>query len=70
MSESRQIKTRQKYKRKKGKKKDSTEAPAPSTAMSDQAAKQKLKELDEFMEGVLQKAGPEFLDEFKQVEGE
>ena len=32
--------------------------------------KRKLKELDDFIEGVLQEAGEEFLDEFKQIEGE
>lgn len=32
--------------------------------------KQQLKELDNFIEKVLQEAGEEFLDEFKQVEGE
>ena len=32
--------------------------------------KKKLKELDEFIEGVLEEAGEEFLDEFKQVEGQ
>jgi hypothetical protein len=33
-------------------------------------SKKKLKELDDFIEGVLQEAGDEFLDEFRQVEGE
>ena len=32
--------------------------------------KEKLKELDDFMEAVLQEAGEEFLDEFRQVGGE
>jgi len=32
--------------------------------------KKQLKVLDEFIEGVLQEAGEEFLDEFKQVEGQ
>jgi len=32
--------------------------------------KEKLKKLDEFIEGVLQEAGEEFIDEFKQVDGE
>jgi hypothetical protein len=41
---------------------------APST--SEEEKKKKLKELDDFMEDVLQKAGEEFLDEFRQVEGE
>jgi len=41
---------------------------APGGFSSDK--KKKLKELDEFIEGVLQEAGEEFLDEFKQVEGQ
>jgi hypothetical protein len=32
--------------------------------------KQKLKELDEYIEGVLEEAGEDFLDQFKQVEGQ
>jgi hypothetical protein len=32
--------------------------------------KKKLKALDDFIEGVLQEAGEEFLDEFKQMEGQ
>jgi hypothetical protein len=32
--------------------------------------RRKLKKLDEFIEGVLQEAGEEFIDEFKQVDGE
>jgi len=32
--------------------------------------KEKLKKLDEFIEGVLQEAGEEFIDEFKQVDRE
>ena len=32
--------------------------------------KKKLKALDDFIEGVLQEAGEEFLEEFKQVEGQ
>jgi hypothetical protein len=32
--------------------------------------KEKLKALDKFIEGVLEEAGEEFVDEFKQVEGQ
>jgi hypothetical protein len=53
--------------RKKSKKKDGG-SPA-SNGLSEKKRK-KLKELDEFIEGVLQEAGEEFLDEFKQVEGQ
>jgi hypothetical protein len=67
MSESRQT---QIPKSKRAKKRDTSEETAPSSTAPDEVAKQKLKELDEFMEGVLQEAGQEFLDEFKQVEGE
>jgi hypothetical protein len=31
---------------------------------------EKLKDLDQFIEGVLEDAGEDFLDQFKQVEGE
>ncbi|MDR3554310.1 MAG: hypothetical protein P4L55_06115 [Syntrophobacteraceae bacterium] len=42
------------------------------SASPDAAAekKKKLKQLDDFIEGVLREAGEEFLEEFKQVEGE
>jgi L-lactate utilization protein LutB len=30
----------------------------------------KLKELDAYIEGVLEEAGEDFLDQFKQIEGE
>jgi len=46
------------------------ETPSSSPLASDPKRDQKLKELDEFMESVLEKAGEEFLEEFKQVEGE
>jgi len=55
-------------KKKKAKEEDLTATPASS--ISSEEKKHKLKELDDFMEGVLEKAGEEFLDEFKQVEGE
>ncbi len=67
MSELRQ---KQIPKGKRSKKLDASEDVAPSSTVPGEATKQKLKELDEFMEGVLQEAGQEFLDEFKQVEGE
>lgn len=35
-----------------------------------QEKRKKLKELDEYIESVLQEAGEDFLDRFKQVEGE
>jgi len=55
-------------KKKKTKEEDIT-AP-PSSSVSDEEKTHKLKELDDFMEGVLEKAGEEFLEEFRQVEGE
>ena len=67
MSESMQ---REIPKRKKRKQEASSETMAPSSAISDAEKQEKLKALDDFMEGVLQTAGEEFLDEFKQVEGE
>lgn len=57
-------------KRKKAKKEKASETTGRTSAVTDEKTQQKLKELDEFMEGVLQQAGQEFLDEFKQVEGE
>ena len=50
-------------------KKEEKEAQEPSTALSAEK-KKKLKELDEFIEGVLEQAGDEFLEEFKQIEGQ
>jgi hypothetical protein len=32
--------------------------------------KKKLAELDDFIEGVLEEAGEDFLDQFKQIEGQ
>jgi hypothetical protein len=34
------------------------------------ARRRELKELDDFIEKTLEEAGEEFLDEFKQIEGE
>jgi hypothetical protein len=52
-------------KKKKARKKDETQS---AEAVAEKRAK--LKKLDEFIEGVLEEAGEEFLDEFKQVEGQ
>jgi hypothetical protein len=52
----------QKKPQKKKEKKKEEETLGPS--------KKKLKELDQFIEGVLQEAGEEFLDQFKQIEGD
>jgi hypothetical protein len=53
---------------KKRPKKEDGGSSAPSGLSTEK--KKKLKELDQFIEGVLQEAGEEFLDEFKQVEGQ
>ncbi|MCG6880707.1 MAG: hypothetical protein LJE96_16385 [Deltaproteobacteria bacterium] len=60
----------QKFKQpmKKKPKKEDGELITPGGLSSEK--KKKLKVLDEFIEGVLQEAGEEFLDEFKQVEGQ
>ena len=68
MTESRRIQA-PKVKRVKTKGDEETAGPG-SSSISEEAKKKKLKQLDEFMEDVLQKAGEEFLDEFRQVEGE
>jgi hypothetical protein len=52
------------------KKKPKKNEPSPAAEGMGSEKKKKLKELDNFIEGVLQEAGEEFLDEFKQVEGE
>jgi hypothetical protein len=54
--------------KKKKTKKEDGESTATSGISVDK--KKKLKELDKFIEGVLQEAGEEFIDEFKQVEGQ
>lgn len=61
MAETRQV--RQQKKKKSGKEEES-----PHAAATDK--KKKLKQLDEFIESVLEEAGEEFLEEFKQVEGQ
>lgn len=60
------FKTKQ-AKRKKTRKEETEEQLPHGMSRKD---KQKLKALDEFVDGVLQEAGEEFLEEFKQVEGE
>ncbi len=51
-----------------------TKSPAEPAASASQPlgaeTKQKLQELDAFIEKVLQEAGEEFLEEFRQIEGE
>jgi hypothetical protein len=42
----------------------------PQPAKLSQAKKEKLEALDEYIEGVLQEAGEDFLDQFKQIEGQ
>lgn len=59
----------QKFKKVRKKKSKSNDSPPAAEAMGSEK-KKKLKALDEFIDGVLQEAGEEFLDEFKQVEGE
>jgi len=59
----------QKPKKKKETKKDESLEKLASSQVSPDM-KHKLDELDNFIEGVLEKAGEEFLDEFRQVEGE
>jgi len=49
------------------KKKQQSESESESLS-TDQ--KNKLKALDEYIEGVLEEAGEDFLDQFKQIEGQ
>ncbi len=67
MTESRRI---QPPKAKRVKKQDEEPSGPVSSPISEEAKQKKLKELDEFMEEVLQKAGEEFVEDFRQVEGE
>jgi hypothetical protein len=57
---------------KKPKKKKSKKGDGQSSVQNSHSGEKqkKLKELDKFIEGVLEEAGEEFLDEFKQVEGQ
>jgi hypothetical protein len=64
MADTRQIK---KPKKKADQKKtDQQEQTAPLSKEKEK----KLKELDNYIEGVLEEAGEDFLDQFKQIEGE
>jgi hypothetical protein len=42
----------------------------PQAIRHSQTKKEKLEALDEYIEGVLQEAGEDFLDQFKQIEGQ
>lgn len=64
MADARQIKKPKKKIDKK--KKDKQEQPEQLS----KEKQKKLKELDGFIAGVLEEAGEDFLDQFKQVEGE
>ncbi len=55
--------------KKKDKKKEET-APLQGASAISEEKKRKLQELDQFIDGVLEQAGEEFLHEFKQIEGE
>jgi hypothetical protein len=67
MAETRFIEKPIKKKKVKTEEKDSSiEGSLPMT----EEKRQKLKELDEFIDDVLEKAGDDFLEEFRQVEGE
>jgi hypothetical protein len=64
MPDARQVK---KPKKKATKKKSQ---PREQTEKLSADKKKKLDELDEFIEGVLEEAGEDFLDQFKQIEGQ
>ncbi len=64
MPESRQIK---KSKKKNARKKKSDQA-APEQLSREK--KERLKDLDNYIENVLEEAGEDFLDQFKQIEGQ
>lgn len=64
MPESRQIKKP----KKKSSKKKAEEQQTPEKLSREK--QDKLKELDNYLEEVLEEAGEDFLDQFKQIEGE
>jgi hypothetical protein len=64
MPDSRQIK---KPKKKVSKPQDSDQSQPEKLSKEKQ---KKLEDLDDFIEGVLEEAGEDFLDQFKQIEGE
>ncbi|MDF1553220.1 MAG: hypothetical protein P1P84_09170 [Deferrisomatales bacterium] len=51
-------------------KQDEAEALAPQARGASASAGPELEDLDAFIEKVLEEAGEEFLDEFRQIEGE
>ncbi len=55
--------------RRSGKQVGEVEEPSPQTR-SGAPARPELEELDAFIEKALEEAGEEFLDEFRQIEGE
>ncbi len=66
MSDARQVKkTKKTTSRKKG-----TQQEEPDNVTLSKEKQTKLKELDDFIEDVLEDAGEDFLDQFKQIEGE
>jgi hypothetical protein len=66
MSDARQVKkTKKTTPRKKG-----TQQEEPENVTLSKEKQTRLKELDDFIEGVLEDAGEDFLDQFKQIEGE
>jgi hypothetical protein len=66
MSDARQVKkTKKTTTRKKGAKQEE-----PENVTLSKEKQNKLKELDDFIEDVLEDAGEDFLDQFKQIEGE
>jgi hypothetical protein len=64
MPDGRQIK---KPKKKMARKKNADQEQGETLSKEKQ---KKLKDLDSYIEGVLEEAGEDFLDQFKQVEGE
>lgn len=60
----------QKFKKTKKKRAKREEGGSTTQSGLSEEKRKKLKELDKFIEGVLKEAGEEFLDEFKQVEGQ
>jgi len=60
----------QKFKKTKRKRAKKEEGESTTLSGLSEEKRKKLKELDKFIEGVLQEAGEEFLDGFKQVEGQ
>lgn len=62
--------TSQQFKQPKKKKAKKEDGGSTAPIGISEEKKKKLKELDKFIEGVLQEAGEEFIDEFRQVEGQ